>query len=265
MEFSIDIREIFALVKKYAASLCFIILAAFSCSLVYLKLAPESYSASNTFTIQKSAAPSNFYDYDGYYANLALDQKVSALVSWASSASVISEIYQTAKIEQSDYSFTGAKTALGTFTLTISGESQEKVLVLANASALVFKKHIAELSATQTGKLDLTFFTPAVTEKMPNKWLIMVLGIVLGAMLAFIFLCGKIYFSTKVAFAGEARKICGKEEVFNIKINNFSDDEMRKLRFILAGRTNSAVFCPVSLSFNNSAKLVFSFAKNAAH
>lgn len=189
-----ELRDYFKIIGKHLTTFIIIVILTTVFTFTFTKTRPTSYTASTTFTVNKSSSLEqskiNYYLFDNYYnvQSSALFSQIVAL--WFESPALVKEIYQKAGIELPNISqkalgktFKAVREEPAIINVIISGTDQEKLDKLMNAAYDVLQAKTNELGKNDTSFYELAKFTPIVTKDQPSLILNTIVGLIAGILL----------------------------------------------------------------------------------
>jgi len=164
-----------------------------------------NYTASTTFTVNKSSAlkqsEANYYLYDNYYNVQSAGLFSSIVTTWFESPALVKEIYQTANLEVPNISqgklaktFKALRQEPATINVTISGNDKDQLEKLINAAATVLQEKTNELGKNSDSFYEIAMFQPIVSTNHPSYMLNTIIGLFAGVLLGAIVALGINYF-----------------------------------------------------------------------
>ncbi len=151
---------------------------------------PVKYGTSQSFAINRvnrDVTPD--YQFDGYYALQAADLFSQTVVSWFSTPSVLSEVYQQANLNPEIESlsslpsrFKVKKYSSQNIVVRITERTQDRVNKVAAAVKTVMEQKAAQLNQTPEGKSQFTIVgsAPVIAPVRPNSILTALVALVLS-------------------------------------------------------------------------------------
>lgn len=162
---------------------------------------PPTFEASTTLTVEKPQAipqvASNFYQYDEYYSQLAAALFADTIANWLRSPGPVVEVYEqagltppeggAAEIARTFRVSKGDKTTV--ITLTVQNREGGNAARIAEAAKSVINRKVDELRVRNNDpnyfSIDMT--AAKVFEVSTNPYLIAILGLVTGLVVALVF------------------------------------------------------------------------------
>lgn len=199
-----ELREYVRIIKKHFVIFLIVVILGGAFAYFFTKRQPVSYTASTTFTVNKTSALKqsqvSYYLYDNYYNVQSAGLFSQIVTTWFSSPSLVTEIYQKAGIEVPNVSqkalsktFKAVRDEPATINVSISGTDKDQLDKLINASADVLQKKTDEMNNGDT-VYEIAKFNPAITQNNPNTLFNTIIGLIAGAILGIIIVLSIYYF-----------------------------------------------------------------------
>lgn len=189
-----ELRDYFKIISKHFSIFIIIVILTTVFAFVLTKTKPTAYTASTTFTVNKTSSLKqsevNYYLFDNYYNVQSAGLFAQIVALWFESPALVTEIYQKAGVETPNISQKAlGKTFKAVFEVpsiinaSITGSDQDKLSKLLDASYDVLQSKTDELGKNDTAFYKLAKFTPIVTKDQPNILLNTLIGLVAGLIL----------------------------------------------------------------------------------
>lgn len=200
-----ELRDYFKIIGKHFTIFVIIVILGAIFGFGFTKLKPTTYTASTTFTVNKTSSLDqskvNYYLFDNYY-NIQSAGLYSQIVSlWFESPSLIQEVYQKSGIPLPNISqnalsktFKAVQEEPAIINVSISGADKEELNKLMNASYEVLLAKTSDLGKNDSAFYDLTKFEPIVTQDKPSLALNTIIGLIAGILLGALIALAVSYF-----------------------------------------------------------------------
>ncbi len=185
------------LLKRPAPFLVIVTLMAGLAALLFAVRQPVKYETSISFAANRlNQAPTNTYEYDGYYAIQAADLFSQTVVSWFSTPSVLKEVYERAGVETQQRTlndltrrFSTKKYAAQNIVVTFSEASDARAKQIAQAIIETMQARAAALNQASDKKalFELVGTKPLIVPTKPNVPLTTLAGLLAGFLAALSF------------------------------------------------------------------------------
>lgn len=200
-----ELKDYLKIIGKFKFIFCTIVILCGVSALVWTKLQPKSYLASNTYTVNKASSSNqkdvSFYLYDNYYNVQSAALFSQIVTTWFESPSLVKEVYQKAglpvpSVSQKKLSktFKAVRAEPATINVTITGTNKDELEKLLNSASNVLQSKADELSKNGENIYELAKFSPVVTDNSPNLLLNAIIGLFAGIFLGIIVTLGIEYF-----------------------------------------------------------------------
>lgn len=203
-----ELREYIKIINKYKLIFWSIVILCALSALIWTKIQPKSYLASNTYTVNKTSAllqkDASFYQFENYY-NVQSSGLFSQIVTnWFESPSLVKEIYENAGIpvpavsqKKLSKTFKAIREEPATINVSVTGSDKEELITLLNSASEVLQQKTNGMSKNSENVYELAKFTPIVNDNSPNLILNTIIGLFAGIFLAIILAMGLDYFKSE--------------------------------------------------------------------
>jgi len=189
-----ELREYFKIIGQYFKIFIVIVILGGVAAFLFTKFQPASFTASTTFTVNKSSvldqSQISYYLFDNYYNVQSAGLFSQIVTTWFESPALVKEIYEKAGLDVPQVSqrklsktFKAVREEPATINVTISGEDKEQLDKLINAAAAVLQEKTNELGKNADSFYEIAKFNPIVTENKVNLWLNTLIGLLAGVLI----------------------------------------------------------------------------------
>lgn len=200
-----ELREYVKIIRRHFTAFIIVTILVTLSTFLFTKMQPTTYTASTTFTVNKSQnlkqSQVSYYIFDNYYNVQSAGLFSQIVTTWFSSPSLVKEVYQKANMELPNVSqkklaktFKAVREEPATITVTISGTNKDDLDKLINAAAKVLQDETNTLGKSNESFYEIAFFKPIVSQNTPNLILNTGIGLVSGIILGVIIALGIAYF-----------------------------------------------------------------------
>lgn len=195
-----ELRDYFKIIGKNLTLFWVVVVLCLVATIGFTELAPTTYTASTTLTINKSSAQkqinTDYYLFDNYYNVQSAGLYSQIVGTWFSSPSLVKTIYENAGIAVPNVSqsslaktFKAVREEPSTINVSIVGKNRDELEKLISSATTVIQTETDKLGKNSESFYEIAKFNPIVNENIPNVYLNtligLVLGLAVGAMLVF--------------------------------------------------------------------------------
>ncbi len=201
-----ELKEYFKIIGRYKTLFWVLVIITGLSAFLWSRFQPQSYLASTTLTVNKSAnlkqSELSYYIFDNYYNVQSAGLFSQIIASWFESPAVVKQIYKKAEVDLPDISqkkltkiFKAVREEPATINVSLGGSDQEEIEKLVNASAEVMQDKTNELGKADLENVyDIVKFEPIISETTPNIFLNTIIGLIAGAILGVVIILSADYF-----------------------------------------------------------------------
>lgn len=200
-----ELRDYFKIIGRHIWIVLVIVIVAVVSAYFFNRGKAMTYTASNTFTVNKSSTlkqeQTPYYLYDNFYNVQSADLFAQIVAKWFVSPSFTESVYQEAGIPSRDLSqkalgdtFLAAYQVPATVNVSVTGENKDNVTKLMTAAAKVAQEKTDELGQGQSSYYTITNFAPVVSENKPKLKTDLLIGLISGVILGILAALAIFYF-----------------------------------------------------------------------